>query len=1073
MPQPKEVLDAQTRPYAWHLLLQDVRRLVPGAQAVSLWCSGGPQGPLRFQTAWGFQHPDIFLYVPLEADSPWGLALETQQPRILDRSQWQIFLLSQPQWADLYEQARGAQPQLPQRTLILPWPQAASVFSFDAWEPDAELRPPAPEAWQEALRPYRFLGHVLAGWSAFARAIAGALDAFPRLLTTAPEEFFSTALDILRTILPYDRATAWMREGDALVLRAVRGMENSAVATATRLHLQDHPLLQTLQTTRRPVWIPTGRLLPEIHPQDSPSHSCLSLPVFEEATGRLLGVLMVERDVPYGFLGNEIRMGMRFARSLADFLSYNQAFQEAHQTRVTLQQRTHYLEALYRLSEALTQTLDPQALWRLASQHIHEALRAQRTQAWAYEENGQASLRPVVQIPEGTAPLPAPSATEVAPLLSALKQGQALAILQPTRDERVQGLLRAGNGHAPYLLLLPVGQEDRFHGFLWVERETAFLPEEQHLAQTMARQLATTLHNAQLYQISQSLTQDLERRVRERTRALEQERRRAQLLAHAFAELAGSLDLDQILNRTLETLVDELPVDQALVVVTRADQEHLYWRAGRGHRRPAYGGEPTSIPREDTVARVLLRERVPLVIPDTDHYPEPLEPWWTLLGRRYGSLIAVPLLIGAESLGGLVLLREAPSTWDADDVEMLQTIGMQMATAIQNAELFEIIQEQAENLGALFRQQQIEAQRAKAILDSVADGIVVTDAHGTITLLNPSAERLLNIRAQQVLGRPLDHFLGIFGPAAAQWMDAIQLWYQDPTAYQNEVAETQIETEGGRVLSVRLAPVFLKQEFLGTVSVIRDITHHIEVDRMKSAFVANVSHELRTPLTAIKGYVEVLLAGMTGELTDRQKHFLTIIRNHSDRLVNLVNDLLDLSRLEAGRIRIEPEKVELETLLREVVRDFRRRIQKEKRHLDLQKEVESPLPAVYADPKRTEQILANLLENAIRYTPDGGTITVRARRYDDNFVVVAVQDTGIGIAPEDQDKVFERFYRGHHPLVLASPGTGLGLPIVRQLVEMQGGRIWLESEGIPGKGTTFFFTIPIYTGQEPFPEGRT
>lgn len=1071
MPQ-KGVLDARIRPHAWHLLLQDVRRLIPGAQAVSLWCRSGQSRALRFQTAWGFRHPDVFMDINLDASSPWGLALDTEQPRVLDRGQWQIFLLSQPQWADLYEQAQGTQTQLPQRTLILPWPQAASVFSFDAWDTAIDLAPPPPDAWQALLKQYRFLGHVLAGWSAFARAIAGALDAFPRLLTTAPEEFFGTALDILRTILPYDRAVAWMRQENALVLRAVRGLEDGPISIPTHLDLQGHPLIQALQTTRRPLWMPTGRLLPQMYPQDSPSHSCLSLPVFDETTGRLLGILMVERDVPYGFLGNEMHMGMRFVHSLADFLSYNQAFQEARQTHATLQQRTHYLEALYHLSESLTQTLDPNALWRMASQHIHEVLQAQQTQSWAYQEDdGQFHL--VSQLPTFSNQVRALSFAQVEPLLATLKQGQVLYIANPSQDERLKALIPPDDGSPAHLLLLPVGQEERFHGFLWVVREMAFQPEEQHLAQTMARQLATALHNAQLYQISQSLTQDLEQRVRERTRALEQERRRAQLLAQAFAELAGSLDLDQILNRTLETLVDGLPVDQALVMTTRADQEHLFWQAGRGHKRPIYGGQTTSISREDTVARVLLQDRVPLVIPDTSHHPEPLDAWWTLLERQYGSLIAVPLLIGAESLGGLVLLRENPGSWDIDDVEMLQTIGMQMATAIQNAELFEIIQEQAENLGALFRQQQIEAQRAKAILDSVADGIVVTDAHGTITLLNPSAERLLNIRAQQVLGRPLDHFLGIFGPAAAQWMDAVQLWYQDPTAYQNEVAETQVETESGRVLSVRLAPVFLKREFLGTVSVIRDITHHIEVDRMKSAFVANVSHELRTPLTAIKGYVEVLLAGMTGDLTDRQKHFLTIIRNHADRLVNLVNDLLDLSRLESGRIRIQPEKVELEPLLREVVRDFRRRIQKEKRQLELRREVEEALPAVYADAKRTEQILANLLENAIRYTPDGGTITVMARRYDENFVVIAVQDTGIGIAPEDQDKVFERFYRGHHPLVLASPGTGLGLPIVRQLVEMQGGRIWLESEGIPGKGTTFYFTLPIYTGQEPFPEGRT
>ncbi len=1064
---------AQIRPHAWHLLLQDVRRLIPGAQALTLWCSGGEEHTLRFQTGWGFERPDVFLDLGLTRESPWGLALETAQPHRLDHSQWQILLLSQPQWANVYEQAQGPKPRLPQHTLILPWPQAASVFSFDTWETSDTLTPPDPEAWQRLLNRYQPLGRVLAGWSAFYRAIAGALEAFPNLLTTTPEAFFSTALDILLTILPYDRAVAWLREGEEMVVRAMRGFPDGAHPGNTRMTVQENPLVQTLQTSRRPVWMPTGpshQGLPMS--ESSQEHSWLGLPIFHSQTGSLLGVLVVERDVPYGFLGNEIRMGLRFARSLADFLTYNQAFQEAHQTRETLQQRTRHLEALYRLSESLTQTLDPQTLWKTASQHIHDALHASQTLSWAYRENQGFYL--VAHQPQD-APIPATdlSDRENQTLVHHFRPGQWMHVIDEEPEPWLRTLRDRLDLRHNALLILPVGQEDHFHGVLWVARDHAFLPEEIHLAQTMTRQLATTLHNAQLFQISQTLTQDLERRVQERTQALEQERRRAQLLAHTFAELAGSLDLDQILNRTLETLVEGLQVDQALVVVTRADQDHLFWRAGRGERRPAYGGQPTEIPLDDPVAHVLLRKRTPLVIPDTRLHPEPLDAWWKLLDKTYRNVVAVPLLIGAESLGGLVLMREEPKEWDVDDIEMLQTIGMQMATAIQNAELFDIIQEQAENLGALFRQQQVEAQRAKAILDSVADGILVTDPRGIITLLNPSAERLLGIEAQQVLGRPMDHFLGLFGPAAAQWMEAIQRWYQDPTAYQDEVAETQIEMEDQRVLSIRLAPVFLKQEFLGTVSVIRDITHHIEIDRMKSAFVANVSHELRTPLTAIKGYVEVLLAGMTGELTDRQRHFLNIIRNHSDRLVNLVNDLLDLSRLEAGRIRIQPEKVELEPMIREVVRDFRRRIQKENRQLTLQRNVEEGLPPVYADPKRTEQILANLLENAVRYTPDGGTITVTARRYDENFVVVAVRDTGIGIPKEDQDKVFERFYRGHHPLVLASPGTGLGLPIVRQLVEMQGGQIWLESAGVPGEGTTFYFTVPIFTGQEPFPEGRT
>lgn len=1040
----------------WQRLLEDVRALVPEAQAIAVWCRSTTDPQLRFQIGWGFAQPQALLDASLDPASPWGQAVDRNQALLLDPDQWQVLLRQYPLWHRLYQEAQAPEPRPPRFTLILPWPQASSVVAFDFWkDPGPDFHPPTDEIWAQLLERHRYLGYILAGWSAFELPIGRALDTFPQLLTITPEAFCTTALDIFKTILPYDRALALIHENGRFEVHGWRGPEGQDGPMLRRAHA----LLPALQQRPVPLWNPTAAL-------DGHTGTALALPVLNPETEELMGMLLIERDQPHGFLGDEVRMGLRFAYGLGHFLLHNQAYIEARETRHALERRTQHLEALYRLSEALTQVLDPERVWDIATQHLREVLFARRVLAWSFDPVTQ-RLTLVTLQPQGEPPvlrmLDAATTKRLQTALAHQGSWQLEPDLHPDWLPREIQQLRSPTTRA---LFLAVTQTDQFLGLVMVERESSFLEEEENLARAMMRHLATALTNARL-------TRELERRVQERTQALEQERRRAQLLAYTFAQLAGSLDLDQILDRTLETLVEGLGVDQALVVVSRGEDPHLFWRSGRGDRRPAYGGEPTPIPKDDPLARLLLRQRIPAVFEDTQQAPYDLQRWWDWLGRIYRSLVAVPLLIGAESLGGLILLHGKPRPWDPDDVDMLQTIGMQMATAVQNAELFEIIQEQAENLGALFRQQQIEAQRAKAILDSVADGILVTDAQGQITLFNPSAERLLGISAREVVGRPLEHFLGLFGPAAQQWMQAIQRWSQQARVSQEEVAETQIEMEDGRVLSVRLAPVFLRQEFLGTVSVIRDITHHIEVDRMKSAFVANVSHELRTPLTAIKGYVEVLLAGMAGELTDRQRHFLQVILNHADRLVNLVNDLLDLSRLEAGRIRLQPEKVELEPLIRDLVRDFRRRVQKENRQLTIKREIEPDLPPVYADPKRTEQILVNLLENAVRYTPDGGTIWVSACRYDDDYVVVSVRDTGIGIPPEDQDKIFERFYRGQHPLVLATPGTGLGLPIVRQLVEMQGGKIWLESTGVPGEGTTFYFTIPIYTGQEPIPEGRT
>jgi signal transduction histidine kinase len=216
-----------------------------------------------------------------------------------------------------------------------------------------------------------------------------------------------------------------------------------------------------------------------------------------------------------------------------------------------------------------------------------------------------------------------------------------------------------------------------------------------------------------------------------------------------------------------------------------------------------------------------------------------------------------------------------------------------------------------------------------------------------------------------------------------------------------------------------------------------------------------VAHELRTPMTSIKGYTDLILQGALGEVNDKQRHFLNIVKANVDRLSELVGDLLDTARIEAGRVRLEIEPVQVTSIVGEVCDSLGETIRE--RGLDLTIDADPAVPTVQADRNRLIQILMNLLSNAYRYTPSGGSITVSVQPTDD-AVLVAVTDTGIGIAPEDQEKIFERFYRVDHDLVNQQAGTGLGLPIARSLVELHGGRLWLESEF--GMGSTFRFTLP-------------
>jgi signal transduction histidine kinase len=208
--------------------------------------------------------------------------------------------------------------------------------------------------------------------------------------------------------------------------------------------------------------------------------------------------------------------------------------------------------------------------------------------------------------------------------------------------------------------------------------------------------------------------------------------------------------------------------------------------------------------------------------------------------------------------------------------------------------------------------------------------------------------------------------------------------------------------------------------------------------------------------------VDILLMGAAGALSESQVHFLEIVRNNTERLNVLVNDLLDLSRIEAGRVTLSPQALDLREVAEDVISDVLRRAQEENKTMTLTVDAPKKLARVFGDSERVRQILHNLVDNAYHYTPENGTIVVRMRSLNGSGEVqIDVKDNGVGIASEDQDRIFERFYRGEHPLVLETPGTGLGLSIVRQLVEMHKGRIWMQSDGI-GEGSTFSFTLPVH-----------
>ena len=243
---------------------------------------------------------------------------------------------------------------------------------------------------------------------------------------------------------------------------------------------------------------------------------------------------------------------------------------------------------------------------------------------------------------------------------------------------------------------------------------------------------------------------------------------------------------------------------------------------------------------------------------------------------------------------------------------------------------------------------------------------------------------------------------------------------------------------------------------------IEEKSRQLEIaNKHKSDFLANMSHELRTPLNAIIGFSEVLIEKMFGEVNEKQLDYLNDIHSSGKHLLSLINEILDLSKIEAGRMELDLSEVDVPDTLSSAMTLVRERAQNHSITLSL--DVDPQVGAVRADGRKVKQVVLNLLSNAVKFTPDGGSISVRAT-LDTDCVEVAVRDTGIGIAPEDQAAVFEEFTQVGRDYTKKAEGTGLGLALTKRIVELHGGRIWLESA--PDEGSTFAFTLPLTQAQE-------
>jgi PAS domain S-box-containing protein len=875
------------------------------------------------------------------------------------------------------------------------------------------------------------------------------------------DELISSLLDQLSLVMPYDTATLWLRSGNQLTVAAAAGFSDNEHRLNLSVAVEDSMLFKMMIETGDPISVGDLRNDPRFPSLIEPDHlSWLGIPLFYKS--EVIGLIALEKREADYYTPDYIQAGTTFASQAAVSLENARLYAESNTRAAELDERSQRMALLNRLSSDLVASLDMDYIFKRSGEQLCSALHASGVAAVMIDPRKKYILQFEVPHSDHTTPLVLPES----PLFDHLHETQGIfqtsdasaeADLKPLWDT----FLRARKVRS--LMLMPLISNSALQGWFLIfsSEEYRYTLSEIELARTMCNQAAIAVQNARLFAETRRLTEDLERRVEERTRELRREHQNSQTLLHIITELSTSLDMSLVLNRTLSVINDSLGCEESLVILSQGTANTF--RAGMQLARIGDGpGSGPSIERQ--IGRWVVRTRQPVLVNrvQADARWE-VPPSATI---TYQSVIAVPLVMGEEVLGSLLLFHRQADYFSQDQTGFLEATARQIAIALNNAELFNLIRDQSEHLGSMLREQQIEASRSRAILEAVADGVLVTDSQSRVTLFNVSAERILTLKSGQVLGKSLDHFSGLFGKAASEWMQTIRSWSQDPIAYQNvETYAEQLDLDNGKIVAVHLAPVFWRQEFLGTVSIFRDITHEVQVDRLKSEFVANVSHELRTPMTSIKGYVEIMLMGASGEMNPQQTHFLKIVKTNTERLSVLVNDLLDVSRIEAGRISLNLQSLDVYEIAEDVISDVLRRSREENKPMEIRLDAPRGLPYGHGDLERVRQVLGNLVSNGYNYTHENGCVVVSIRHID-NELLIEVRDNGIGIAQEVRHRIFERFYRGEDPLVLATAGTGLGLAIAKTLIEMHRGRIWFDSSGVPGEGSVFSLTLPVYQHEE-------
>ncbi len=509
-----------------------------------------------------------------------------------------------------------------------------------------------------------------------------------------------------------------------------------------------------------------------------------------------------------------------------------------------------------------------------------------------------------------------------------------------------------------------------------------------------------------ILQRSSAGTGNLERRLDE-----------LQVLAQLGHSITASLDSDSVLTAIVDAAVRLTKSEEGQILLLDEESGELYVRASRNFSDEFV--HTFRLRAQDSLAGTVLSTGKPAILDNSS--PQKIKTAYLV-----HSLAYVPLQFEGKTFGVLgVDNRTVRLSFTQHDIDLLQALAEYAVIALQNAKLYSAVSQ--------------ERRKFEGVLASVRDGMIILDTQNEIIFVNKIVLSAFQLPEGAYLNRPMEEVF-----------EAVELVSMVTAPQLSLLDQTELTAPDGRIFRVQVTPV----PEVGRVITLHDITYMRRLDRLKSEFVSTVSHDLRSPLTAILGYVELI--ERAGSVNDMQRDFIKRVQASVHHITSLVNDLLNLGRIEAG-FDNRRETVYLDQIIRYAVDSSRSQQANKTREIKLR--LPDKVPPLFANPVQMRQLIDNLIDNAIKYTPSEGVVMLRVDVEEDQ-IIFRVQDNGIGIPSEELPFVFDKFYRASNVGDMV-PGTGLGLAIVKTIVEAHQGRIWIESTS--GVGTTVTIVLPLVT----------